>query len=778
MRDEILKVLNSTNKKLGPIEIMDSIKKDSTREELRELIHELDLMCRDGILRCASGGTYILNDLLVGKVDLHEKGNAHIIIPNHDDVFVKRDMMMGALNNDTVSIEITDKDRNEGKIVKVLKRSLGKSLGEVVDDNGRVYVKLLDDSLPYEVEVENPNNINLVDGLIVHLEYIRDLSKRKVLAYIDYEIGHKNAVGNDTVFAMIGSEFGRRVGFPPEVLEEAKKYSVNEKEEDVIKALKEGRVGQRGETIVTIDGKDTKDIDDAINTIILPNGNYKETVSIADVTDKVPFDSAIWRYAEEKGNSDYWGNKVAPMLPIELSNGICSLNPNEDRFAVTVEYELDHAGNIINPNVFLGVIKSEQKMNYDAVEDIIEDKETEDTKDYKTLKYTPKEEETLDDVAFKYGLTKEELLEYNNDNDSKELNIPTRKYIKNHYVTAKIMEDTLRRNGKIDFDGREPKYIFDENDEVVDIQIRVQRPAEKIIECKMLYANMAFAQFMVKKLSEITSGLVPFVFRTHGSPNPKKIEEFLKMLEVYGIKLPFNVDPENISNKQVQAIIDYLRDEKNFSAFNDKLLRCMQKARYTPENYGHYGVGSDLYCHFTSPIRRMADLLVHLIFKVFVVNKNHDTNTLKFWGSYLEKVCEKISMCEVDSEQCEYAIRDYLNSKYMEKRLGTMYEASVDTMFPNGFFARTDKLIDGKVDFFLDENDSREVLKLKDPDEIVSFVETHKKVFNGYYDYNEKLYGYSRNGRMYLRFGDRVLVCCTASYPDRREIDFTLVRKL
>ncbi len=781
MRDEILKILNSTNKKLNPIEIMDMIKENSTREELRELIHELDLMCRDGILRCSTGNTYILNDLIVGTVDLHEKGNAHIIIPNHEDVFIRRDLMKGARDKDTVSIEITDKYKNEGKIVNILKRSLGKSIGEVVDDNGRVYVKILEEGLPFEVEVENPKEINLVDGLIVHLEYVRDVSKRKVLAYIDYAIGHKNAVGNSTQLAIIGSEFGRRSVFPEEVLEEAKKFRTNERPEDVEKAIKEGRVDQRGETIITIDGKDTKDIDDAINTIISPNGNYLETVAIADVSDKVKMGSAIWKYAEEKGNSDYWGNKVAPMLPIELSNGICSLNPNEDRFAVSVEYELDHSGKIINPNVFISVIRSKQKMNYDAVQDIIDDKETEDTKDYVTLKYTVKDDETIDDIAFKYNLTTDELLKFNNIEDFKcgnEINIPTRKYIKNHYVTYKIMEDALRRRGKINFEGKEPKHIFDENDNVIDIVPRVQREAEKIIECKMIYANEAFASFMVGKLSEITSGLVPFVFRTHGNPNPKKIEEFLDMLEVYGIKLPFNIDPDNISSKQVAQIVEYLRDKNNFSAFNDKLLRCMQKARYTPENYGHFGIASPLYCHFTSPIRRMADLLVHTLFKVFVVEKNHDSNTLKFWGNYLNDICEKISMCEVDTEKCEYAVNDYLNALYMEKRIGTIEEATIDNMFPGGFFASTEKLVDGRVDFFLTEQDANELMKLTDKDEIFAFVEEHKKVFSGYYDYNEKLYGYSRNGRMVLRFGDKVLVCCTGAYPDRREVDYALVRKL
>ena len=779
MREKILKIINENNRKLNPKEIMDMIKENSTVDELRELIHELDLLCRDGILRCASGNTYIKNDLLIGTVDLHEKGNAHIILKDQDDIFIPKDQMKGAMDKDTVAIEITNKNKNEGRIVKILKRSLGTGVGEAINDNGHIYIKLLSE-LPYEVVIDEDENINLVDGLLVHLNYVKDLGKRKVLAKIDYVIGHKNAAGKDTQIALIASEFGRRLDFPEEVLEEAKKFKVSLSPEEVEEALKDGRIDLRGETITTIDGKDTKDIDDAVNTIFLPNGNYQETVSIADVSNYVKMGSAIWKYAEFKGNSDYLGNKVGPMLPIELSNGICSLNPNEDRFSVTVQYELDHSGNVINPNVFLSVIRSKQKMNYDAVQDIIDGKYTEDTENYVTLKYTVKPNETIHDIAFKYGITTNDLLEYNKEEDfkeGKEVNIPTRNVVLNYYVTSKIMAAALKRRGKLDFDGREVKHIFDENDNVIDIKPRVQRPAEQLIENKMIYANEAFAAFMVDKLSKISSNMIPFVFRTHGNPNPKKIEEFINMLSIYGINLPFNIDPENVSSKQIAEILDFLRDKSNYTAFSNKLLRCMQKARYTVENYGHFGVGSKLYCHYTSPIRRMADLLVHTLFKVFIVEKNHDTNTLRFWGNYLNDMCEKISMCEQDAEKCEYAVDDYLNATYMENKLGYLYEATVDGLLPSGFFASTDNFVEGRVDYFLNEEDAKNIMTMNDPEEIYKYVEENKKVFSGFYDYNEKMFGYSRNGRMYLRYGDRVLLCCTGAYPERREIDFTLVKK-
>ena len=190
-RDVILQVIKSENRKLNPKEILDEIKDDGTVDELRALIHELDLMCRDGILRTSAGNTYIINDLIVGKIDVHTKGNAHVIMEDGEDIFIPKDKMRGACDDDTVAIEITDKYRREGRVVKVLKRSLGKSIGEVVNDNGRLYVKVLDENLPYKVVVDIDPSMNLVDGHLVHLTYVEDIDKNRVLAKIDSIICHK-----------------------------------------------------------------------------------------------------------------------------------------------------------------------------------------------------------------------------------------------------------------------------------------------------------------------------------------------------------------------------------------------------------------------------------------------------------------------------------------------------------------------------------------------------------------------------------------------------------
>lgn len=782
MREKILEIIEIENRNLNPIDIVNRLYKNSTVEDYRKVMDELDSLCRDGILRQTSGNAYKKNELITGVLDMHEKGNAHLLVKDGPDIFIAKNNMKGATDNDTVLVDYVNKEKNEGKVVRVLKRSLGRSLAEVVDIDGVYKIVPLDKELPYEVVVDTKDTeFSLVDGLIVHIDYVRDITKGKVLAKIDRVIGHKNAPGNDTEIAMIASEFGVSVQVPEDAKEEAKKFPKSLDPAEIEKELKLGRRDLRGDTTTTMDGKDTKDIDDAVQDEICPNANFQSTIDIADVSYYVKMGSAIWKYAESKGNSDYLANKVGPMLPIELSNGICSLNPNEDRYAVSCRLEIDHSGRIVNQEVFLSVIRSKKKMNYDAVQDILEGKETEDTKDYTTIKYTVKENETIDDIAFKNCITPERLLEFNKPEDFKsgnEINIPISDVIKLMYKVSKVMDTRLSKDGKCDFDSNsEKKQIFDENDKLIDIQPRVQREAEHIIENHMIYANVGFTRFVCGALAEIIPQMVPFVFRIHEKPNPKKIEDFMTMLSVFGVNYPKKINPENVSSRDIRDLLEYLKDSDHYNVFSKKLLRSMQKARYSPENEGHFGLGLQDYCHFTSPIRRMADLLVHTIFRVFLVEKDYSEENLRFWASYLTEVCEHISECERTSAECEYAVDDYYDAVYMEDKIGKTFEATLDSPMPNSFFAETtDKYIDGKVDFIMNEEDAKELETLTDPNEIEQFIAEHVKPFP--YEYNDAVYGYTKKGRVVYRYGDKILVSCIGSNPDKREIDFALVRKL
>lgn len=782
MREKILEIIERENKNLNPIEIVNMLYKNSTVEDYRKVMDELDSLCRDGILRQTSGNTYKKNELITGVLDMHEKGNAHLLVKDGQDIFIAKNNMKGATDNDTVLVDYVNKEKNEGKVVRVLKRSLGRSLAEVVDVDGVYKIVPLDKDLPYEIVVDTDNtDFSLVDGLIVHIDYVKDLSKGKVLAKIDRVIGHKNAPGNDTVITMIASEFGVSVQVPEDAKEEAKKFPKKLDPIEIEKEIKLGRRDLRGDPTTTMDGKDTKDIDDAVHDEICPNANFQSTIDIADVSYYVKMGSAIWKYAESKGNSDYLANKVGPMLPIELSNGICSLNPNEDRYAVSCRLEIDHSGRIVNQDVFLSVIRSKKKMNYDAVQDILEGKETEDTKDYTTVKYTVKENETIDDIAFKNCITPERLLEFNKLEDFKpgnEVNIPISDIIKLMYKVSKVMDSRLAKDGKCDFDSNgEKKQIFDENDKLIDIQPRVQREAEHIIENHMIYANVGFTRFVCGALAQIIPQMVPFVFRIHEKPNPKKIEDFMTMLSVFGVNYPKKINPENVSSRDIRDLLEYLKDSDHYNVFSKKLLRSMQKARYSPENEGHFGLGQEDYCHFTSPIRRMSDLLVHTIFRVFIIEKDYSEENLRFWASYLTEVCDHISECERTSAECEYAVDDYYDAVYMQDKIGKTFEATLDSPMQNSFFAETtDKYIDGKVDFIINEEDAKELETLTDPNEIEQFIAEHVKPFP--YEYNDAVYGYTKKGRVVYRYGDKILVSCIGSNPDKREIDFALVRKL
>ncbi len=760
MKEKILEIITDADRGLNPIEIIDKIKKPSTADDLRTLIHELDLLCRDGVLRCTSGNNYIINDLITGVVDEHEKGNAHILIDGQDDIFINKNNMKGAHNKDTVLVDMIDKTKREGKIVRILKRSLGSNVGEVINNNGELSIVPVTSNLPYEVVIED-TKLNLVDGLYVHLEYIDDLGHNRVLARIDKVLGHKNALLNNAgepteisgEIAKIACEYEIPLEFREETLEEAKKMPKSLSKELIEKELENGREDFRNELIYTIDGKDTKDIDDAISVKILPNGNYELGVHIADVSYYVKPGSSLWKEAEERGNSNYLGNKVIPMLPVELSNGICSLNPNEDRFTTSCIMEIDHSGKVVNKRVVKGVICSKKKMNYDAVQALIDkDMDSPELETYTTLEYTLKDGETISDVAFNNGISPSELLDYNKDFDisKKTVNVPCYKVIENAYKLSKEISAMKKRRGELTFESDEAKIYQDDNDVPFDIKARDARPAERLIEDFMVAANESVAEFL-------TEHRMP-TYRIHGTPLEKKMEDYMKFLELIGIHYPSKINPENVSSKDIQHLLDYLKDEKMYKMLNKKLLRSMQKAVYATENIGHFGIASPMYTHFTSPIRRMDDLLNHTSIGYILEGKD-DPKQVNSWNAYLTNICDHISKCERNSEQCEYAVDDMLKAYYMVDHINEEFEATVDTLLSGAFFVQTDDYIDGRCD-------------------IIEKGENNYIGVNAYYDYNDNIMAYTRNNRVDLRYGDRVLVRCTGSNPESREIDFALIRKI
>ncbi len=762
MKEKIMEIINASKINMNPTEIMKKIKRDSSVEDLRELLNDLDELVKSGDLRTAPGNKYKINELIKGTIDMHLKGNAHLILDvkndESEDIFIPRNQMNGAYDGDRVSIEITNKKRNEARVVKVLERNLGGGIGEVYSDNGELKIKSLNADLPYNIVVDK-TDLKLFDGHLVKLAYVKDLSPKNVLVKVDRIIGHKNAPDIDT--RLIAEEFNIPYEFSEEEDKEAESLPTELSESMINSELNNGRKDYRNDIIFTIDGKDTKDIDDAISLKMLPNGNYQLGVHIADVSYYVKEGSLLWKEAELRGNSNYLGDKVIPMLPIALSNGICSLNPNVDRYTISCIMEIDHSGNVVSKSINKGIIRSRKKMNYDAVQDIIENKDTEDTESYTTLPYVAREGETIEFIAFSNNMTKEELLEYNKDIEIKkgtEVNIPVRKILKNMHVVSKTLRAEKNRRGNLEFLGDEKKFEYDKNGKPCKILPHLQREAEKIIEDMMIVANESVATTFYEKN-------LPFVYRLHGTPVPRSLDEFLKFLSAQGIKYNGKINTENASNEQLQELISFLKsnlDEDKYKVYNRKLLRCMQKAYYGTDNIGHYGIGSECYTHFTSPIRRFSDLLVHKSITEYLVNKNYEDKFLKSWASYLTTVCEHISETERNSEKAEYAMDDMLVAEYMEGYddeegnhiggyIGEEYDAIIDTCLPHSFFVQTPDLIEGRVDLAL---------------------------MDGFYQYNEEAAAYTKNNKVVLRYGDKVRVKCIGASKAKRTVDFELVRKV
>lgn len=770
MREKILEIISESDMSLNPIEIMDRIKSKSTATELRDLIIELDNLCKEGVIRMTSGNSYKMNELLTGVVDLHQNGSAHVRIEGMEDVFIPKhtksikkgkknynvsnsnNMISLVGNRDRVLVEITDEAKKEGKIVKIIERSLGKGLGEVVVNNGKVEVKPLDKNLPYNVVVD-ADGFNLVDGLLVNLKFVKDIDKKTALFKVDNIIAHKNAPDAD--FRQISAEFGIPLDFTSESLKEASLFPQELTEEMITKALENGRIDFRNDLVYTVDGKDTKDIDDAIARKTLPNGNNELAIHIADVSHFVKRNMALWADAEKKGNSTYLGDKVGPMFPVELSNGICSLNENVDRFSLSVVMEIDNSGKRVNQKLCLGIIKSRKKMNYDAVQDIIENKETEDTKDYTTLTRVIKDNETIDTVAFENNMTVEELYKYNENFDGKNVNVPVKNIIKDAFVLSKKLDEKRKIRGEIEFLSDEKKYIFDENGKVIDVLPRVQRHAEKIIQSFMIEANEAIGD-ICKEYN------IPAVYRVHGVPTQKSMEDYIKFLHSLGLTYNGKLTIENVSNKEIQKLLEHFSDNPKYEVINKRMLRSMQKAYYDPVNIGHFGISSPRYIHFTSPIRRFADLLIHTILVEFVINKSKDESRMKEWLSYLTVICKYISDMERLSEKAEYEMDALLDAEYMEGytdesgnkiggHIGEEFDAIVDTCLPNAFFVQTNKKIEGRVSL-----DS----------------------FKNHYTYDHNLMAYTEGNKVKLRYGDKVRVKCIRASRESRQIDFTLVRKI
>lgn len=691
MKEKVLNIFKRNgNKKLDPIEIVKYLSKDYDVKDIKEVMDVIYELVSDGsIVSCKKGMFKLTGDEYVkGKVERVSSGNGYLL-QSDGDIYIDKKNMNTALTGDLCLCEIFKSfGSTEAKVKKVLDRNL--PLGEIVEDSGIVYVKPLKE-YPYELELLYNKEFSLVDGEIVKLKCV--LENNKVLKVkVIKKIGHKNSPDIDTLKIM--AELDVPAGFSEGTMNEVKSLPTEVLENDY-----KGRTDISNEMIFTIDGKDTKDIDDAVGLKMLDNGNYLLNVSIADVTNYVKWNSSIFNDAYNKGNSTYMADKVEPMLPIELSNGICSLNPNVLRCAVTTEIEFDTNGNVVNKRMYPSIIKSRKKMNYDDVNIILKGGHVSGYEEFES--------------------TLLNMLE----------------------LSKKLKKKKLER-GEIEFPSDEIKLIVDENGKVIDIKKRVQDLGENLIEEFMIASNEASIDLLT---SECEYG----IYRVHAKPAPKKIEDFVKFMSSLGYSTKGKFNYSDISNKNIQMILKEIKGVKDEDILSRKLLRSMQKAVYSTDNIGHFGLGSKKYTHETSPIRRFSDLLLHYMIKIVLFKWNMGVSINEI-GRGLVEACDHISMTERRSDECEYAVEDMKMAEYMEGHIGEEYDAIVDTLLKNGFFVETSNYVEGFVSL---------------------------DTINDYYTINDEMtYYFDRKKRIALRLGDKVRVKCIAANKETRHIDFILVK--
>ncbi len=643
MINNILDLLNRRNKALSIYDIKDELKIDNA-EELQELMEDLYILESEYKIYHTNKDKYMLmnnSHLRIGKLITNKKGFGFVDLKDEDDVYVAFKNLNGAINGDRVIVEITSPKglKKEGRILKIVERNVNTLVGTIDFKSNYPKVILDDDKINFGVRLTKDSIKDLVDGHKVVIKLLNQVNNYTYLGEVVKIIGHINDPGIDILSICAKHEINDV--FPDEVIKQVEKIpnlvSANELE---------GREDLRDKEIFTIDGDDTKDIDDAISLKKLSNGNYELGVHIADVSYYVKENSPLDKEAYERGTSVYLADRVIPMLPHKLSNGICSLNPNVDRLTMSCIMEIDSKGDIVNYQILESVIKSKIQMTYKNVNSILED------------------------------------------------NVVPEGY--EQYVDSlKLMEELssiLRKNklqrGYIDFELDESKINVDSNGEVTSITLRNRGTGEKMIEDFMIAANETVA-------SHIYHMDYPFIYRVHGEPSEEKINSFLKFVSILGYQV--NGSLNKITPKALQRLLDQLKDKKEFEILSSQLLRSMQKAIYDDDNIGHFGLASKCYTHFTSPIRRYPDQTVHRLLRKYLFSKDLSKETFKYWSNKLPLIAEHSSLKERASIECEREVDDMKKAEYMEKHIGEKYQGIISSVVSFGMFIQLPNLIEGLV---------------------------------------------------------------------------------
>ncbi len=570
------------------------------------------------------------------------------LVDDGEDLYISSKNLNGAMNDDEILVEVVNSTgkSKEGKVVKILKRNTNSIIGRFSKSRNFGFVIPIDDSIE-DIYISKKNSQNYKDGQVVQVSIIKYPSeKNKAEGKIERIIGDSKDAHIDAKSLYISYNLDKMEKFNLDVVEEVKQIP-----QSVLKEEKINRVDRTKERVYTIDSADAMDLDDAVSVKKTENGDYILSVYIADVSHYVKEKSALDKEAIARGTSIYIPGKVIPMLPKELSNGICSLNAGVDRLSLAVDMLISKEGVLQNAEVFKAIIKVTKKMSYDKVYKVISNTEDEETKK-------------------EYGMYKDDLLLMNE--------------------LAKILNEKRSKEGCINFNIPETHIVLDENEDVKAIEPYPITFANTIIEEFMLITNMAVAEkyFFLE---------LPFIYRIHEKPDEEKLRDLNTILENYKLRIKGIKD---VHPKALSDILNSIEDEKEKDIVSTFMLRSLKLAKYSNECLGHFGLNAKYYCHFTSPIRRYPDLFIHrMISKAIENNMMFKENEILKYEKKAEIYAKSSSEMEKNATKIERDFDSLYSAIYMNNFIGQEYEATICSTTSFGMFVRLDNTIEGFVSF-------------------------------------------------------------------------------
>ena len=616
------------------------------RDELNRIMNEL---LAEGKVSLTKKGKFIRakrsEDNLVGTFISHPKGFGFVEIEGREeDLYIPEGFINGAFHKDTVRVALLSGKggkRQEAQVVEVVARGMKQIVG-IFDKSNKNFGFVVADNtkISKDIFVPTERSKGAVTGHKVVCE-ITDYGKenRKPEGKIVEILGHVNDPGVDIMSIVRGYELP--VEFSEKVLHQAENVA-----KDVSEADMAGRTDLRNVQMVTIDGEDAKDLDDAVS--LSKEGEfYKLGVHIADVTNYVQENSALDWEAKTRGTSVYLVDRVIPMLPHTLSNGICSLNAGVDRLALSCLMTIDSKGEVVGHDIVESVIKVDRRMSYTSVKKILEDKDENEIKEH-------------EDLVPMFELMKE---------------------------LAALLREKRRKRGSIDFDFPETKIILDKEGHPVEIKPYDRNVATKIIEDFMLIANETVAQhFYWMEL--------PFVYRTHDNPDSEKVEKLATFIRNFGYTLKSKQD--EVHPKELQKLLAKIEDTPEEALISRLTLRSMKQAKYTIDCSGHFGLACQYYCHFTSPIRRYPDLQIHRIIKEQLRGRMNEKR-IEHYQDILPEVAKHSSEMERRADEAERETDKLKKVEYMEERIGNIYEGVISSITAWGVYVELENTIEGMV---------------------------------------------------------------------------------